>query len=190
MGSNVFLRRAEVRFNLPVLLALIFLAVGLGVGLWLGSELLGCSRMRSWVETPATIIRAKLVEHPDIEGNQPTYEAIAEYKYQYGGRDYTGNRVGVHRGPDNVGSFHRDAYRQLSSHQSSGRPFRCYVNPAKPADSVLFRDMRWGVVVLRAIFAMVFVGFGVFAAARAAGGRRAAMNRRTPKRRGPLASRE
>ena len=54
-------------------------------------------------------------------------------------------------------------HRQLSEHQRSGRPFRCYVNPERPAEAILFRDLRWEMVGFQMIFATVFgaAGFGM-----------------------------
>ena len=115
-----------------ILFTLPFAAVGVWMGYWLCSEMLTHWRMRSWEETPARIVRAKLEADSDSDGGT-SYRATAEYTYQYGGQQYTGTRVGIHGGSDNIGSFQHDAHRQLSEHQKSGRPFRCYVNPAKPA---------------------------------------------------------
>ena len=103
--------------------------------------------MQGWKETPAKIVRAKLETHRGSKGGT-TYEATAEYTYQYGSRQYTGNRVGIQGGSDNFGSFQQNVHRQLSEHQKSGRPFRCYVNPERPAEAILFRDLRWEMVGL------------------------------------------
>ena len=88
----------------------------------------------------------------------------AEYAYQYGGKQYTGRRVSLY-GSDNVGSFQQDVYRQLSEYRKSGRPFRCYVDPQQPDESILFRDLRWEMIGFQSIFALVFggVGFGLLA---------------------------
>ncbi len=142
--------------------ALVFTAVGVGTGVWLLLGIVSHWRMQSWEEAPATIVWAKLEENGDSEGGT-TYRATAEYTYQYGGRQYTGNRVGIQGGGDNVGSFQQDAHRQLCEHQKSGRPFRCYVNPARPDEAILFRDLRWEMVVFDMVFATLFgsAGFGL-----------------------------
>ena len=49
---------------------------------------------------------------------------------------------------------------------ASGPTFRCYVNPANPSESVLYRDLRWEMQAFSAIFALTFpaVGAGLIAA--------------------------
>ena len=145
-----------------VLVALPFAAVGVGMSAWLFCGIAANGRMQSWQETPAKIVRAKLEAHSDPEGST-TYEATAEYTYQFGDRPYTGSRVSVQGGSDNFGSFQKDVYRQLSKHQRSGDPFRCYVNPAKPSEAVLFRDLRWEMIGVQTLFATAFgsAGFAV-----------------------------
>jgi hypothetical protein len=161
MESNDSTKATPKGFKFTVLLGTVFTVVGLGMGVWLANDLVTAHKMQSWEETPATIIQAKLEVTPDMEGNQPTYKATAEYKYRYGSTEYTGNRVSIHRGSDNLGSFQKDVHRQLSGYQSSGRPFRCYVNPANPAESILFRDVRWESIGLWAVVTVVFGGAGI-----------------------------
>lgn len=151
-------------FGFLILFAIPFAAVGVGVGYRQAGEFVAYWNMRSWVETPAKIVRAKLESHDDSDGGT-TYQATAEYAYRYQGQPYTATRVAVHGGSDNIGSFQHDAHRQLSEHQQSGQMFRCYVNPANPSEAVLFRDLRWELLGLQAVFSVVFgsVGFGMLA---------------------------
>ena len=103
------------------------------MGVWLACTLLTYFSAQNWVETPAHIVRTELKVQ---RGKSTTYEVTAEYVYQYGGQEYTGCRVGLAGGADNIGSFHQDAYRELMQCQQSKRPFRCYVNPAQPDQSL------------------------------------------------------
>ncbi len=154
--------------------ALPFAAVGVGMGVWLASTLVTYLSARSWVETPATIIRTDLKVHHGRKST--TYEVTAEYRYDFGGRKYTGNRVGLASGPDNIGSFHQNAYRELSDCQKSGTPFPCFVNPADPAQALLYRDLRWEMVAFQMIFVLAFggVGFGLLFGGLTAMGRQRA----------------
>ncbi len=144
-----------------MLFALPFLAVGLGMG--------GCNAWtvakhraaRNWVEVPATIQTVELEEHEDDEGGT-TYKAVATYSYEVDGRPYTGDRVSLHAGSDNVGRFQRYAYAELKRHQESGQPFHCYVNPDDPQESVLYRRLRWEMLLMFAVFAAVFGSAGVW----------------------------
>jgi hypothetical protein len=143
-----------------ILFALPFAAVGVGVGVWLASTLLTYLSARSWVETPAQIIRTDLKVS---RGKSTSYQVTAEYAYEFGGRKYHGNRVGLTGGYDNFGSFQQDAYRELDQHKRSKKPFRCFVNPAQPGEAVLYRQLRWEMAAFQMIFVLVFgtVGFGL-----------------------------
>ena len=95
-----------------------------------------------------------------------TYEVTAEYVYTYGGQEYKGSRVGFDSGADNIGSFHQNAYQELSKCQKSKTPFRCFVNPAQPSEAALYRDPRWEMLAFKMIFVLAFggVGFGLLIA--------------------------
>lgn len=128
----------------------------LGLLLWTCFDWLAVQR---WEEVPATIVRTELKAHSDSDGGT-TYQATAEYRYRYRGRDCTGTRVSLHRGADNVGSFQKNVYRELKQHQRSGRPFRCYVNPSEPTEAILYRDLRWEMIGFYGLFVAVFGAFG------------------------------
>jgi hypothetical protein len=151
-------------FGCLLLFALPFAAVGVGMGIWLGSTIFAHLRMRGWEEVPARIVRTEL--QASKSSKSTTYRVTAEYVYQYGGRPYRGTAVGLYGGPDNIGSFHQDAHRELSEHQKSDRPFRCYVNPRQPAEAILYRNLRWEMVGFQSMFVLAFggVGFGLLIA--------------------------
>ncbi|MCI0332528.1 MAG: DUF3592 domain-containing protein [Planctomycetes bacterium] len=132
--------------------------------------------MRSWVEVPAIIRQAELkvnVRHNHgyrgREGppsrSKRTYQLIALYDYEFGGRRFTGDRVSVygnsHTG-DNISSFLSNAYLELLRHRDPRTPFRCFVNPRQPYESVLYRELRWGMAAAYTLFATLFgaIGFG------------------------------
>ncbi len=170
-----------------ILFSLPFAAVGVGVSAWLFSTVAGHWKMQRWQETPAKIVWAKLESHSDNDGT--TYRATAEYAYQFGGRQYTGHQVSISGGSDNIGSYQQNVHRQLSGYRASGRSFRCYVNPERPAEAILFRDLRYEMVAFQALFATSFgaVGFGLLTFAvlnffKARGNR--ALGRSTPTNRG------
>ena len=76
-------------------------------------------------------------------------------------------RWSAESGSDNIGSFHEDKYEELQPYVGSDRLFRCFVDPDDPTRSVLFRELRWGLLGLLTIFALVFclVGYGLMFAA-------------------------
>jgi hypothetical protein len=143
------------------LFALPFAGVGVGVLCMVIWSCLQYVTMRHWEEVPARIVRTELKEH---HGDDSTsYEATAEYTYTYRGRAFTGNRVSLHSGGDNIGSYQQDVYRELQQYRNSQKPFRCYVNPDQPAESILYRDLRWEMIGFYTLFVLMFggVGFGL-----------------------------
>ncbi len=138
-----------------MLFALPFAAVGIGVTGYEAWTLWKIHAMQSWVEVPTTLTKV------DIDSDDDSDQVIAEYAYDFQGRKYSSDRVAVFGGGDNIGSFQRDAYRELKWHFDQKRPFRCYVNPAKPDEAVLYRQLRPEMLVFFTLFATTFGSAGL-----------------------------
>ncbi len=148
-----------------ILFALPFLAFGIGTASYASWVAVRYYAAQSWVEVPATIKAAGLITNDPIGRRQdesgPTFRATATYEYDLGGQHYTGTRVGLHSGGDNLGNFQRDAAAELIRHRDSGKPFHCYVNPRDPTDALLFRNVRWELMLLYWGLCLVLGGMGV-----------------------------
>lgn len=158
-------------FGLPFLVAGIVISALYfnGYRKWLISQ--------SWLETPCWIETTELIT---TRGQKSTsYKTTATYRYDFGGQTYRGDSVSLYFGSDNIGSFHQDAYRELSKYsetvpgkrndpkgrpamkrQTQPGPFRCYVNPYRPSESVIYRTLRWPLQAFMAIFALIFPAIG------------------------------
>lgn len=145
-------------YGCAVLFAIPFASVGIFMGYEVIRTLVEHQAMQRWVQAPAVITRADLQVHHD-EG--ATYKAIAEYQYEFAGQKRQGSRVGLSTGSDNVGDFHQRVHAELKAHQTNGQPFRCFVNPAQPDQSILYRDLRWEMIAFYDIFVLTFGGFGL-----------------------------
>jgi hypothetical protein len=143
---------------LLILFSLPFAGGGTLVGYLAGSMVLSWARAQSWEEVPARILAADLESHRGDDSI--TYEVTAVYEYSVMGQTYTSDAVSFGLGSDNIGSFHQDAYRELRGYVGTGRSFRCFVDPDDPSQAMLYRDMRWGLLGLEVIFALVFAGVG------------------------------
>jgi len=134
-----------------------------GVGVWMlfaiSSDVFDAWQMQDWVSTKAQLSNAGYETHAGDDSD--TYEAFAVYSYRFQGQDYTNDRVGLTDGADNVGDYQTDLGRWLSSNQSRGELIDIYVNPSDPQDSVIVRDLRWGMIGFRSIFVLVFGGVGL-----------------------------
>lgn len=107
--------------------------------------------MRHWQPGYAQLLSASGAEN-DTE---------ASYRYQYEGISYQGSRVYVTEFKDNIGSYHADMLAQLRRYQSSGQAMPIWINPFSPQESVIDRDMRWGLFILMTAFCSVFILIGL-----------------------------
>jgi hypothetical protein len=152
-------------FGLP------FFAAGMFITWLYFSPIVNWWNAQRWVEVPCWIESAELKESRGDDST--TYKVLASYYYIYEGKTYQGDRVSFSSGADNVGSFHHEVHRELSRHvgkKPSGaerdpatggsEPFRCYVNPSKPSEAVLYRTFRWQMLAFLAIFVLTFPAVG------------------------------
>src|SRR5688572_14512605 len=155
-----------------MLFALPFAAVGVGALVWSGWTLLDWRDAASWVPVSAEIVTVELEEHADDEGGS-TYETTATYRYDYGGTSYTGTRVAIDTGADNIGGFQNRLYYGLRAALDSRTTVTAYVDPDDPNRAVLNRQLRPGLFALKGLFAVAFggVGFGLLFGARHSGKR-------------------
>lgn len=152
----------------------VFILAGVAVGFFLYFPAIqGWWSARLWEETPCWIEKVEMSGSRGSKGGT-TYEVKAEYRYEFRGRAYRADRVGLTEGSDNFGDFQQRAYATLQPYENAGRPFRCLVNPQNPEQAVLFPELRWGLMLLMSLFPTLFpmagglVAFGGMAMAREA----------------------
>lgn len=145
---------------LILLFSLPFAGVGIGILLFsVIPSLYEWQQMKSWPRVNATLLDAGLSTNRGEDSD--TYRATARYQYLYLGTNYTGERVAIMDGSDNIGHFQEQLATQLELAWRAGIPVSAWVNPDNPADAVLNRDMRWGMLGFKMIFVLVFGGVGL-----------------------------
>lgn len=149
---------------LALLLVLMLLAFP-GVAIFMAyrsvSMVVTWQRAKGWVETPATMTHLDLeVDHGD---DSTTYRVVCSYTYVFDGETYHSDRVGLAGGSDNIGSWHQDTYNRLKVHQDAieNDPVTCWVNPTNPAEAVLDRSLRKGLLLSNLLFVAAFGGVSV-----------------------------
>ena len=141
-------------FGLP------FAAVGLGfLFLSIIPALWEWHAMKAWQATPAQVTFAQLQTHRGDDST--TWEATARYQYEFNNQIYTGSRLGIMSGADNIGSWHQDHSRTLKKHHQNKTPITLYVDPNNPSQSVIDRELRWGMLLFKSVFVIVFGGVGI-----------------------------
>src|SRR3712207_3931062 len=104
-------RRRRYGMGCMSLLAIPFALVGFFATYWTTKTLVTHTAMRSWIETPATITHAQLKRNRGDDSD--TFQVIAKYQYEHQGRRFTGERVSIYGGSDNIGNFQREAFNEL-----------------------------------------------------------------------------
>ena len=139
------------------LFALPFFAVGVWM-LWsISTTLYDAWRMDSWVQVEAKLTNGGYTTNSGDDSD--TYEAYASYTYVIDGKIYTGDRVTLSGGGDNIGDYQQDIGRNLQ--RAIGDVMMIYVDPTNPSDSIIDRGIRWGLLGFKSIFLFVFGGVGL-----------------------------
>lgn len=141
------------------LFALPFFAVGVWM-LWsVSSTFYDAWRMQDWVQLDAQLTRGGYTTNSGSDSD--TYEAYAQYSYTLGGERFVGDRVSLDTGGDNIGDYQIDMGRRLQNIVGSAKTIFVYVDPNAPHDSIIDRDLRWGLIGFKSIFLFVFGGVGL-----------------------------
>ncbi|MEZ5529172.1 MAG: DUF3592 domain-containing protein [Porticoccaceae bacterium] len=92
--------------------------------------------------------------------NATTYQTVATYRYTYHGKEYTGDRVSIHSGSDNVGSYQEDMAQKLKTAYYNQRSITIYVDPNNPVNSIIDKNLRPLLLILPACIAGPFLVIG------------------------------
>ena len=108
---------------------------------------------QAWEETKATVVWSQVRTHDGDDGD--TYSADIFYKYNYAGRVYRSNNVGLMGGS----SSGRGGKQDKVNDHPRGKQITCYVNPDNPHDTLLERKMGWWAAF--SLFPLPFIAIGV-----------------------------
>lgn len=161
MSPSTLFKRPARQSGLKFSLAFggLFVLIGVGVILFLVLPTLYKGyQAADWKPVQAQLDAVELKSHRSDKSS--TYKVVARYHYAYDGQPYESNRVGLTGISDNIGNWHQDTYAWLHQAFSEGRPVTVYVDPANPHDAVIDRNVRWGLMAIIAVFALVFAGLG------------------------------
>jgi hypothetical protein len=171
---------------LLALFAVPFAAAGIGI-FWfmVASPLVDWARMQTWNQVPAVVESATLQSHHPSKGGT-THSVSVRYRYVVEGVAYTGQRATIHERADNIGRFQEELGRRLRGLQHTGEAVPVWVNPRNPAESIVDRSLRPGLIALALVLSSVSAWFGLAMLAKIA---RAVWNGGMPVVPGPPGSR-
>lgn len=149
-------------------IALIFAAIGVWVGLMSASVVWTAHVAEGWMPVPATVLSAEL--EVGSGSHSRTHSVHARYEYAVDGKTHVGERVGLHQHADNVDDWAVRVAAELQRAQREGATVTAWVNPRAHGQSLLNREVRWKLVGFEAVFAFVFttVGLGLVIAGQVA----------------------
>ncbi|OOZ38426.1 hypothetical protein BOW53_15640, partial [Solemya pervernicosa gill symbiont] len=140
------------------LFGLIFAAAGFGFITFLAlPDLTDWQQMKSWQPAKMVVTSTRLESH---SGDSTTYEAHATYRYHFNNQLFHGQRVGISTEADNIGSWQQQTYKRLRDAEQRGYTVNGWVNPAQPNESVIDREIRWGLMALKGILGGIFALVG------------------------------
>ncbi len=142
------------------LLGIAILAVGIALIVPDLAQLKPYFESASWDRVDAAIESVSLESHRVRNG--VSYEVQCAYSYTYQGKTYTEHRVGL-ESEKATWALHQLRQQVLQEHLDKKQTVRAWVNPALPAESLLFReltdDLYWPplkCLILSVIGAVVF----------------------------------
>lgn len=141
---------------LRIIPGLVFGLIFSGAGLFIMAETalptwMDWYAMRNWQPDYAHLL--------EVSGSEN--QTRARYRYEVNGISYQGDRVYVAQFNDNIGSYHNNLLQRLRTQRQAGQPVPIWINPFNPRQSVIDRDMRWGLFSLISGFCSIFIIIGL-----------------------------
>ncbi len=122
--------------NFLIMFGLAFFCIGsVFAYMLLIGPLLGIWKARNWVETPCRIVSAEVGVHDGDDGN--TYSIDIVYEYTLNEKKYTADRYDFIGGSS---SGYHGKQEVVDQYKNAENPV-CYVNPERPSQAVLVRDL-------------------------------------------------
>jgi len=151
--------KEKKRSWVAIIFGLVFFFAGVGFLFFLViPDLADGWRMQYWTNTQASLKSASLKRHSSDDSD--TYKAIAQYEYIINGQLYTNNRVSIAKDADNIGDYQENLGRKLKHYYQSNQKITIWYDPQNPSDSIINREIRWGLLAFKMIFVIVFGGAG------------------------------
>ena len=126
--------------------AIPFGGIGLGAAYLMAAMIYDGARARDWV-----LVKA------EVTGPE-------SYRYTIGGKTYEGSRLGTLRLggiSSDVDDFDDRVTGVMAESRVQKKPVTVFVNPDDPSESIVDREIRWGVMLFLAPFALAFGAIGL-----------------------------
>ncbi len=139
-----------VAFIFFAIFALAGLGLLLGLAVPIAKKYLAA---KTWEPVEATVLWSKVRSHSSDDGT--TYSPDVFYRYRFQGEEFRSNSFSLSTGS----SSGRDKKQQIVDSHPSGHQFTCYVNPRKPWQAIVQRNLGWW--ALLGLFPLPFLAVGL-----------------------------
>ncbi len=149
----------------PQLLGAVLLIVGLAIlsymTIW---PLYRYVQMHQWTEAEAEVVSAN-IEYGKLRSSKrrrakTAYKAVGEYRYTFGGREYTGTQLSLFKGLSTNPERSSELVSRLKWHQRQRKPITIYVNPANPGQAIVERGAYWTGMLIGGVWGLIFAAAG------------------------------
>ena len=163
MSYKYILKQQGNAFNnfASLILIFTFIIFTLVVGIKGLMVLSSPSKAKDWVSVQATVLEARVESSLGTDGDGNSYRsylATGKYRYTLNSHTYESEQLFFQQKSDNIGTYHQDKVDILREHIKQNKPIEAWVNPYKPTQAVVFREIRWSLF----FFYMIFPVFGTF----------------------------
>ena len=107
--------------------------------------------MRQWLSHYAILT--------SVNGQENYTEAT--YRYSINGQEFENDRVYIADFSDNIGGYHKKTYKRLYYLKNKNQTVKIWYQPDNPQNSIIDRDIRWGLFLLTSVFSSVFICIGL-----------------------------
>ncbi len=149
---------------MATLLLLVFGAVMTAVGIFGGLAQLH-EQARNWTAARRYVPVPAQVESAFLDSTRgkksTTYQAKAQFSYEYQDRRYVSNRVSFSNFSDNIGDFQHRLASELRAAMDKGESVTLWLDPLDPASSVYDKSIRPAMVAFHLLFAVLFPSAGL-----------------------------
>ena len=136
-----------------------FFAAGLFVIYLAISPIILNFKSKSWQVVQARVLEIELKTSRGSEGGT-SYEAVGRYEYEFAGKTYQSDRLGLHSGGDNFTNYHQKMVSRLRAFKTENRTIPAYVDPNDPSEALIDRELDSKKLLFLTAFGLVFAGVG------------------------------
>ena len=110
----------------------------------------------SWEPVPAAVTASQLAERDGGMNKKASYTIKIEYRYEYNGKNYTGDLYDFFRSRNRYFSFGEMQMQDIVDDYPAGKKITCLVNPENPDESVISRELYYPALVFVIIPVVLF----------------------------------